>query len=51
MMHSCMEWKEGRVCPPYNKVFVHVQRALFTNVGGAGNFKKSDKQRIWPHYL
>lgn len=39
------------MCPPYNKVFVYVQRALFTNVGGTGNFKNSHKQRIWPHYL
>ena len=42
---------EERVCPPYNKVFVYVQRAPFTNVGCTGNFKNSHKQRIWPHYL
>ena len=34
------------MCPPYNKVFVYVQRALFTNVGGTGNFKNSHKQLL-----
>ena len=31
---------EGGVCPPYNKVFVYVQRALFTNVSWHWKFLK-----------